>query len=186
MSGLIPFNWFSRSVSNSMGSLRGATLIEFPDTSYVFPARAPGMQSSRRSLFPFCWCFCCYTEFNRACLALGPAVMILQAFCGRGGLLLCRHSASTGGFEISHHNVDHDHHVCLVFYNPAQVLPPELQPWFMNPMASCCACTAISCSIKPCRHLSFIDCDAMGAAVFGFALVAMRRLRDHYAKLVLQ
>ena len=194
LSGLTPFNWFSRSVSNSMGSLRGAKglLSNFRIHPMFFPLVHLGQDAIKQTVtFSFLLVFLLLYGIQPSLFwLLLPAAMILQAFLVVA--VACCAAAILPLLEDLKFLITTLIMITMfasgVFYNPAEVLPPELQPWFfMNPMASLLQIyrdLLLYQTVPSVYHLSIV---MLWALLFlGFALLAMRRLRDHYAKLVLQ
>jgi lipopolysaccharide transport system permease protein len=194
ISGLIPFTWFSRSVSNSMASLKGAKglLTNFKIHPMFFPLVHLGQDAVKQGVtFAFLLVFLVVygIEPNILWLSL-PLVMVLQAFFVTG--VACFTASILPLLEDLKFLVTTVLMIAMfasgVFYNPIEVLPASLKPWFyMNPTASLLQIyrdILLFETIPSVYHISIV---LLWSLLFMLvALVSMRLLRDHYAKLVLQ
>ena len=194
MSGLIPFTWFSRSVSNSMASLRGAKglLSNFKIHPMFFPLVHLGQDAVKQGVtFAFLLVFLFLYGIRPSDFwLLLPMVMMLQAFFVAG--VACFTASVLPLLEDLKFLVTTLIMIAMfasgVFYNPLEVLPNALRPWFyMNPTASLLQIYRDILLFETIPSIYHISIVLLWSLLFTFlALVSMRLLRDHYAKLVLQ
>ena len=192
--GLIPWTWFSRSINNSMGSMKGARglLVNFQIHPLFFPFLELGQDATKQVVtFSFLLGFLFFygIEPAQTWLVL-PFLMLIQ-------LLLV---ASVASFIASIIPLLEDLKYLVgtsllmgmfasgIFYDPQVVVTDEWQNmFFLNPTASLIASyrnILMYQSLPELYHLAVVG----GWSIF-FALLtalSMQRYRSQYARLVLE